>query len=80
MTSKKLAQLNDAIKAGAEFYYYAAFRKEVRRNPLEAVQRKGQVYLVFIKRNGDRMERKIDSCVVATDNEAGRLVADLLQV
>ena len=62
MNRSDLELLRGAIQAGLQFEYPTAFGKTAMANPHDVVQRHGTVYLHFIKRDGAKVERKLDSC------------------
>jgi hypothetical protein len=62
MNKNDLELLRGAIHAGLEFEYPTAFGKTAKANPHDVVQRSGAVYLHFIKGNGEKIERRLDSC------------------
>jgi hypothetical protein len=78
MTKAELQRLNDAIKAGAEWDRPTVMGAWRRQNPLMAEQIKGEIWLVFVQRNGEHKRIKMTSCVQVTEGEAGAAVLALL--
>jgi hypothetical protein len=62
MTREEFQLLRNAIKAGLVFEYPTVFGKTAQANPYDVVRRNGQIYLLFSKASGGKLERKLESC------------------